>query len=91
MKLKELIDIANEAYEDDLIAQCVNPETGKPLPRGERDVGDPLAEFIAAELAETFEEGESDEYQINTAMDTLEIADRQLQRVLNALNARLDP
>jgi hypothetical protein len=55
---------------------------------GVTDVGDGLAEFIASELEETFDEEASDDKQLEEAIRVMEIARKDLRNVIEALNRR---
>jgi len=75
MTLKELVKIASEAYPDDLVQQYHDSEGG----------GDTLAEFIARELSDTFDEKASDAEQLEEALRAMSTAHRELGNVVTAL------
>ena len=75
MELKQLIAIADSAYPDGLVGLAAH---GEP-------VGDGLAEFIARELRDTFDESITDSEQFGEAMRVLGIAIRKLGGVHSLL------
>jgi hypothetical protein len=82
MKLPDLINIANEAYnrtmpEKDLVLAYYKGET----PAGP----DTLADFIARELRDTFDEHAHDNGQIMEAANAVESAAAQLMAIRDAL------
>jgi len=81
MKLVELLNRANAGYEDGYLANYFDPKTGA---REYAGSGDVLAEFIVAELSETFIAG-TDEEQTTEAMRVLERARARLQNCIDAL------
>jgi len=74
VELRELIKIADEAYDEDGLIMAYHED-----PEGNH--GDTLAKFIATELAETFEEGTGDVHQLDEAARVMDVALRQLDRV----------
>lgn len=78
MTLAELIKIADAAYDDGLIELCFK----KP----NKDHGDTLAKFIAAELKDTFDEDASDDNQLLEASRCMGSAMRQLGGVQSAFD-----
>jgi hypothetical protein len=76
MKLGSLIKIADTAYPDGMVLQAHQAKGKK--------VGDGLAEFIANELAETFEPGAKGMAQIDEAIRVMTNARDQVNLVLNA-------
>ena len=81
MKIYRLIQIASDAYGDDLIRQYFD-EPGE-------NHGDLLAAFIAAEIKETFEPDETDQDQLDKAARVLENAKAQIESVIEALLRRI--
>lgn len=77
MRLKELLEIANDAYPDGLIA-----EAAKAAPGGS---GDSLAEFIFTELKETFDPKLSSSNQLADALSAMQNAMDELREVYIAL------
>lgn len=74
MTLNELMQKVIDAYPDpDSMAAYWNPETGK---MNEKASGDTLAEFIVAEIMDTFDPGEypTDEEQLRHARHQLWLA-----------------
>ena len=88
MKLIDLMLIVSDAYDvDGTLNLCIDMETGMPLDRKDReDAGDTLAEFVAVEIAETFDPEESDFAQLSEASRVIETAKHQLQAVENAID-----
>lgn len=81
MNLTEIIKIASEAYDaDGTVMQChLNPD---------EDHGDTLAKFIALELAETYNEEQTDAMQLNTASDTIGKASTELEAIYDAFDVK---
>ena len=77
MKLRKIIEIADQAYADD----------GLVLEAFENDgvVGDTLAEFVAREIKETYDPTASREGQLDEAYRVMSVAHEQLENVLTAL------
>jgi hypothetical protein len=80
MKLENIINIANEAYPDGLIAQAAE----------EKNVGDGLAQFIATELTETFDPDSDTAEQLIEAVRCMTTAQKELMTVTLALQEALD-
>jgi len=76
MTYDELIRVASAAYPENLIQR---------YQAGEEDAGDTLAEFIGLELEGTFDEEASSEVQLAEAIRVLEVASRDLRKVIGAL------
>ncbi len=77
MELKQIIKIASDAYDDGLVEQYFdNPET---------EHGDGLAQFIASELSETYEEDTTPADKLAEAVRVVFSAQRQLEDVVEAL------
>jgi hypothetical protein len=72
--LKELLDLANEAYDDGYLANYYTKE-GKLKKNGS---GDTLAKFIVIELIETFDPDLYKKQQLYYAMQAIERAKEQL-------------
>ena len=87
MKLRELIEIVDEHYDDGLIDAYYDPETQNA--RDDSSIGDRLAQFIVTEICETFEDGASNPDQLLRAMQVLEVAQKQLSEVIRGLEDRL--
>lgn len=79
MKFTDLIERINDAYPDDMLALYAREPEG--------DHGDPLAKFIVAELRETFEPEQGDEYQARMALDLIDKAHREVGAVVERLHA----
>ncbi len=75
MTLDEIIQMADEAYPDGLVARAHKGE----------DVGDTLALFIVRELADTYDPDASDAEQAAAASGAMETAIDELQAVCTAL------
>ena len=78
MTLEALIDLVDAHYPDELVGRYF---------RGEKDCGDSLAQFLALELRDTFDEDASDEDQLGAADDAIEMAVQELIGVQEALAA----
>lgn len=74
---KELLDLANEVYDDGFLANYYTKE-GK-VKNGS---GDTLAKFIVIELLETFDPKAEKKNQLRTAMEAMESAKYQRARIL---------
>lgn len=72
--LKELLDLANEAYDDGYLSNYYTKE-GKLKKNGS---GDTLAKFIVIELIETFDTKKDKKTQLYTAMQAVRVAKEQL-------------
>lgn len=80
MKLDDIINIANKAYPDDLVAQATEEE----------DVGDGLAQFINRELTETYDPDADTTEQLIEAVRCMTVAQKELITVVEALQEALD-
>lgn len=78
-KLSDIINIADQSYPDGLVGMAASGD--KP--------GDSLAEFIATELKETFDEEMDTVLQIKEAMRAVDNAKQELQSVHQALSEAL--
>ena len=74
MTLKELVDIANKAYPDDLVARAFQGD----------DVGDTLALFIVRELKDTYDEEATSATQLKLARLSMHVAQCELAGVCHA-------
>lgn len=81
MTMQELIDIADGAYPDWLVGQWAANLGG--------NYGDGLARFIAVELMETYEEGETDAEQLDRARQVMETASNELAAVREAFDSHV--
>lgn len=79
MLLKEIIAIADSGYPDGLVQQYHEHPT--------KNHGDTLAQFIAAELQETFDVNASGKQQLDTARRSIGAAVNQLRDVYRGLDA----
>jgi hypothetical protein len=83
MTLKEIIEIANEAYPSDencvQVAFDILQDTGDTSGMTLDDVGDTLAVFIARELRDTFDPNADSEMQLDEALRVVVKARRQLE------------
>ena len=82
MKLVELLNKANEGYDDGFLENYFDPKTGDFI----QGKGDVLAEFIVVELSETFDSKASDEAQIQEALRAMEMARGDISSVIEALS-----
>lgn len=83
--LKELLDLANEAYDDGFLANYYTKKGA--LKRGS---GDTLAKFIVIELSETFTPSSHPKKQLYEAMKVLESARYQLKDIEEKLEGEFD-
>lgn len=84
MTLRELLNRANEGYPDYFLARYYDPKTG----RRKRGSGDTLAEFVVAELTDTFDPDAMDAEQVKEAIWALERAKWNLDDTIAVLQAR---
>ena len=84
MTLNQLVCRAASVYPEAFVLQYWDLE--KQEPKENRFGGDTLAQFIAFELAETFEEEASDGEQIATAVKVMQSSADDLARVAGALS-----
>jgi hypothetical protein len=82
--LKELLDLANAAYDDGYLANYYTKE-GKLKKNGS---GDTLAKFIVIELIETFDPKQTKKQQLYYAAQGMERAKEQLCMVQDHLEQR---
>ncbi len=84
MKIKDILDIANQDYPDAFLSNYYDAE-------GERKhgSGDRLAEFIVSELIDTYVESASDHDQLGEAVRVLESALSDLGYAKDALEEKL--
>lgn len=75
--LERIIRAANAGYGDDLVLQAHQ--------RPNEKVGDTLAEFIAIELKETFDEECSSWEQVTEALRSMKVARDELERVVEEI------
>ena len=83
MTLNALITRAASVYPDAYVLQYW--DLGKQQPRPNPLGGDTLAQFVAQEIAETYDEEASDAEQIEMAASKMREAARDLDAVANAL------
>jgi len=81
MKLVELLNKANEGYEDGYLENYFDPKTGEFI----QGKGDTLSEFIVVELSETFDPDADDETQIAEAIRAMDMTKRDIEGVMAAL------
>jgi NAD(P)H-hydrate repair Nnr-like enzyme with NAD(P)H-hydrate dehydratase domain len=84
MTLNQLICRAASVYPDAYVLEYWNPE--KSQPKANPEGGDTLAEFVACELADTYDEESSDSEQIATAVRVMQSAADDLAAVAHALS-----
>jgi hypothetical protein len=89
MKLDQLITIASSAYPDDLVSTAFQGERSLRGRNPQSHCGDTLAEFIAGELKDTFDEKAPDNQQLEEAVRALSVARRELDDVITALERKL--
>ncbi len=77
--LADLINLANDAYGDDLVSSYHN------YPEGEH--GDTLAEFIVREIKDTYEKGQSAQVILDEAARVMDKAVRDVASVRDAFEA----
>ena len=81
MTLVQLLNKANEGYDDHFLSEYFHPKTGK-FRKGE---GDGLARFIVIEISETFDAESTDLQQVDEAIRVMEQARDDIRGVLRVL------
>ena len=81
LTLVELLNLANEAYADGYLAEYFDPETGE----RRQGSGDTLAQFIVAELRDTFDAEVSRSAQLQEGRRVLSNAIDDLEGVIERL------
>jgi len=82
MTLVQLLNKANEGYDDHFLSEYFHPKTGKFNRKAE---GDGLARFIVIEISETFDAESTDLQQVDEAIRVMEQARDDIRRVLRVL------
>jgi len=87
MRLKELLDTANEGYSggDGGILTLTEYYTKRGTVKYRARGGDTLAKFVVVEIAETYDEGCTTEEQFREAIRVMEAAERDIGDVVAAL------
>ena len=83
MKLNALLEIVHRAYPEEHTRQCWDAKKQ----RVRTGMGDTLAEFLVAELVDTFDPDESAEKQLDVALSEMLWARTELTAVIEALEA----
>ena len=86
MKLNELLEVVHESYPEEHTRLCWDPVKQ----RVRKNSGDTLAQFIIAEIADTFDPSASDVKQLGDALDAMRWAAIELGSVISALDKRKD-
>jgi len=81
MRLVQLLNKANEGYDDHFLSEYFHPKTGR-FRKGE---GDGLARFIVIEISETFDAESTDLQQVDEAIRVMIQAREDIRRVIVAL------
>ena len=82
LSLVELLNLANEAYDDGYLAEYFDPDTGTPR----QGSGDTLAEFVVREIRDTFDPNASRCAQLEEARRVLMNAIDDLESVIERLH-----
>jgi hypothetical protein len=82
LRLVELLNKANEGYEDHGLEEYYDMETGEQKPEGS---GDTLAKFVVIEISETFDAEADRDQQIAEAIRVMEAARDDIDNVLRVL------
>jgi hypothetical protein len=85
MDLNTIMQAANEAYGDDVIADYWDEETQTCRDESISDRTDYIAKGIVLEIKETYEPDKDDHQQISTAVDVIDRAAREAAAVANAI------
>ena len=83
MKLNTLLEIVHRAYPEEHTRRCWDAKKQKTR----TGTGDSLAEFLVAELVETFDPDASAENQLDAALSAMRWACTELTAVIEALEA----
>ena len=83
MKLNELLEIVHRAYPEEHTRQCWDAKKQKVR----IGTGDTLAEFVVAELVDTFDPDAFTEKQLDVALSEMRRACTELTAVIEALEA----
>ena len=86
MKLNELLEVVHESYPDGATRLCWDPVKQ----RVRKNSGDTLAQFIIAEIADTYDEAAPGDKQLNEALNAMRWASIELAAVIKALEERKD-
>jgi hypothetical protein len=81
MTLVQLLNKANEGYDDHFLSEYFHPKTGK----FRKAEGDGLARFIVIEISETFDAESTDLQQVDEAIRVMEQARDDIRGVLRVL------
>ena len=81
LSLVELLNVANEAYDDGYLAEYFDPDTGT----SRAGSGDTLAEFIVREIRDTFDPNAIRSEQLEEARRVLMNAIDDLENVIERL------
>jgi hypothetical protein len=81
LSLVELLNVANEAYDDGYLAEYFDPDTGGP----KTGSGNTLAEFIVREIRDTFDSNATRSAQLEEARRVLRNAIDDLESVIERL------
>lgn len=83
MRLKDLLDLANAAYPDHMLADFYKDADGTVV-LNEQGFGDTLAKFVVNELIQTFEPDSPTTVQLDEAIRAMEVAQSELGAVIAA-------
>jgi hypothetical protein len=83
MTLNEIIKIADAAYPDGLIAQAWDEKRQRVV---ESNLGDTLAQFVARELQDTYDEDDDDQSQLEAAVGAIRRAAAELDKVADHMS-----
>ena len=86
MTLNELLEIVHRAYPDEQTRLCWNARKQKVR----TGIGDTLAEFVVAEIADTFDPNVPTEKQLDEALSAMRWAAIELGAVITALERHKD-
>jgi hypothetical protein len=88
MELREIVEIADEAYGDGLVLD--HHDFREKYGHADAELGDGLAEFVAVELKETYDPDATTVEQLHEASKVMLRAKYDLGNVAAALEFRLD-
>lgn len=89
MELKELLDVANEEYPDGFLDHFYDDDGNLTFEKDHS--GDVLAEFIVIELMETYAPGRSDREDLDRAIEAMDKAKEDIDKVIKSLKRRKYP
>lgn len=82
MTLDDILELVHANYPDECTRSCWDKNTQRPI----QGAGDTLAEFVVAEIVETYDASASTEDQLREASRVMDRAAKTLSALAHALN-----